>query len=268
MALPGLVAAQNLVDVADRERAWDNLGLNISYPLEAFEPEAISYINAVAAADGQPLEHLVAIAINNFIFGCKIDGIWSAIKASCILAGARTLSGALVPLVGAAPTNLGFVSGDYDRKTGILQSGAKKIITNRNNNADPQDSSHFFMRITSQGSIGMVALDGGNNYITRFASNGVGLANRGAVVPVAPNSILPGFSIGTSRSSSNGYSRITALGISFVTETSSAPTDKNTEILVSLGPRANFYSIGESLDLALLDARVTALMNGFAAAIP
>jgi hypothetical protein len=31
---------------------------------------------------------------------------------------------------------------------------------------------------------------------------------------------------------------------------------------------AAFYSIGESLDLALLDARVTALINAFAAAIP
>ena len=30
MALPGLVAAQNLADVADRERAWDNLGFNIT----------------------------------------------------------------------------------------------------------------------------------------------------------------------------------------------------------------------------------------------
>jgi hypothetical protein len=30
MALPGLVAAKNLADVADRERAWDNLGLNVS----------------------------------------------------------------------------------------------------------------------------------------------------------------------------------------------------------------------------------------------
>jgi hypothetical protein len=29
-----------------------------------------------------------------------------------------------------------------------------------------------------------------------------------------------------------------------------------------------FYSIGESLDLALLDARVTDLINAFAAAIP
>jgi hypothetical protein len=33
-------------------------------------------------------------------------------------------------------------------------------------------------------------------------------------------------------------------------------------------PRLAFYSIGESLDLALLDARVTDLINAFAAAIP
>jgi len=32
--------------------------------------------------------------------------------------------------------------------------------------------------------------------------------------------------------------------------------------------RLAFYSIGESLDLALLDARVTTLINAFAAAIP
>jgi hypothetical protein len=32
--------------------------------------------------------------------------------------------------------------------------------------------------------------------------------------------------------------------------------------------RLAFYSIGESLDLALLDARVTDLINAFGAAIP
>jgi len=32
--------------------------------------------------------------------------------------------------------------------------------------------------------------------------------------------------------------------------------------------RLAFYSIGESLDLAALDTRVTALVNAFAAAIP
>ncbi len=32
--------------------------------------------------------------------------------------------------------------------------------------------------------------------------------------------------------------------------------------------RIAFYSIGESLNLALLDARVTTLINAYAAAIP
>jgi hypothetical protein len=35
-----------------------------------------------------------------------------------------------------------------------------------------------------------------------------------------------------------------------------------------INSRLAFYSIGESLDLALLDARVTDLINAFGAAIP
>jgi phage-related protein len=69
---------------------------------------AAAYIAAVEAADGQTLEAGVKIAISNFVAGCKTDGTWNAIKASCILAGARTLSGALVPLAGTAPTNFNF----------------------------------------------------------------------------------------------------------------------------------------------------------------
>jgi hypothetical protein len=92
------------------------------------EPEALTYIAAVEAADGQALEPAVKLAINAFIKGCKNDGIWPAIKASCILAGARTLTGALVPLVGTAPTNVDglFVSGDYNRKTGLVGTGSTK----------------------------------------------------------------------------------------------------------------------------------------------
>jgi len=83
------------------------------------QPAALSvqlagaYIAAVEAADGQALESGVKTAITNFVAGCRADGIWNAIKASCILAGARTLSGALVPLVGTAPTNFNFW-GDAD----------------------------------------------------------------------------------------------------------------------------------------------------------
>jgi hypothetical protein len=69
------------------------------------------------------LEIGVQSAYNDFVVGCKADGIWDAIKASCILAGARTLSGSLTPLKGAAPTNFNFVSGDYNRKTGLVGNG-------------------------------------------------------------------------------------------------------------------------------------------------
>lgn len=77
----------------------------------SFDADALAYITAVETADGQSLEYGVKTAINSFIVGCKVDGIWNAIKSSAILAGARTLTGALVPLKGTAPTNFNFVSG-------------------------------------------------------------------------------------------------------------------------------------------------------------
>ena len=57
------------------------------------DADAAAYITAVETADGQALENGVKVAIDNFVLGCKQDGIWTAIKASCILAGARTLAG-------------------------------------------------------------------------------------------------------------------------------------------------------------------------------
>ena len=96
------------------------------------DPDAQTYLRAVETADalGLPLEQGVQQAVNQFVIGCKADGIWNAIKASCILAGARTLAGALVPLVGTAPTNVGpFVSGtDYNRKTGLVGEWKQQIL--------------------------------------------------------------------------------------------------------------------------------------------
>ena len=107
------------------------------------DADATAYLTAVQAADGQVLEPAVRLAVNSFIKGCKADGIWTAIKASCILAGARTLTGALIPLVGTVPTNFNFVSGDYNRETGLVGDGSTKYLdSNRANNADPQNSNH------------------------------------------------------------------------------------------------------------------------------
>jgi hypothetical protein len=62
------------------------------------DPDARDYLSRVAAADGAGVEVGIANAIEQFILGCKADSTWDAIQASCILCGARTLSGALVPL--------------------------------------------------------------------------------------------------------------------------------------------------------------------------
>jgi hypothetical protein len=117
-------------------------GLTLRKGWQPMDTDAAAYITAVETADGQALEEKTKIAIDNFVLGCKADGIWDAIKASCILAGARTRLGALTPPWSALPRlQFNFVDGDYNRKTGLVGDGSTKYLdSNRNNNADPQNS--------------------------------------------------------------------------------------------------------------------------------
>jgi hypothetical protein len=244
------------------------------------DSDANTYLRAVETADGQPLEPEVAWAVNAFVVGCKADGIWSAIKASCILAGARTLTGALVPLVGTAPTNLNFVSGDYNRETGLVGDGSTKYLnSNRNNNADPQDNNHIAARVSNQ-SIGSIMVSGDNPSTGRNYIDDTGTAGRfdcrtfGAA---STNRINANTLAGVSRSGSASFNyRLNGSTITQST-TSNLPDSVNTfiyarsngGIIQTFSPhRLAFYSIGESLNLALLDTRVTDLINAFAAAIP
>jgi hypothetical protein len=91
------------------------------------------------------LETPVKRAVDDFFRGTKADGtFWDALKAACILCGARTLAGALVPLAGDAPTNNNFVDADYNRETGLKGNGSTKYLdSNRANNADPQDDAFY-----------------------------------------------------------------------------------------------------------------------------
>lgn len=248
--------------------------------------DATLYIQAVEAADGQRLESGVATAINSFVVGCKADGIWNAIKASCILAGARTLTGALVPLVGTAPTNGGglFASEDYNRKTGLVGNGSTKYLdSNRNNNTDPQNSQHIAVQITAMSSGFVVA--GAGPDVT--GSSMIGNSNGGGNV-FARSRTTSSLTINPAISYSNGF-----LGVSRrtsgqatvrnnssqqnVSANSETPYNGNIFVFANNGggsvsaasnARISFYSIGESLDLALLNTRVTALINAIGAAIP
>lgn len=250
--------------------------------IPVLDADAKTYINAVESADGQSLENPVKVAINNFVIGCKNDGIWSAIKASCILAGARTLSGALVPLVGTAPTSFNFVSADYNRETGLKGDGATKYINpNRNNNADPQNSKHLAVYAT-QLQVGNGWYLGGTQSTTGHSFIYFASVLRMAINANSAGSL--GFShsvglLGVNRSNSTtiqGRSNKTTQGDGISTIALASQTPANfTPNLFRRHPgdnysnaRLSFYSIGEGMNLALLDTRVTTLMTDLAAAIP
>jgi hypothetical protein len=257
----------------------------------AFDPTPIinAYIAAVESADGQSLEQGVKDAYSDFITGCHNDGIWSDIKAACILAGARTLNGAMVPLVGSAPTNNNFVSGDYDRETGLVGNGTTKYLdSGRNNNADPQNDQHMSVHVHT-------AHTGGNAGYGIYIGAGVGNTsgatnirlgesnpqfrqrNRSSSVDIAADGSgrATGF-VGMSRAASSVYDlRYSGANTNF-TRTSQTPLNQNVFVFAGAASglsnftnaRLSFYSIGESIDLALLDTRVSNLITALSAAIP
>jgi hypothetical protein len=251
------------------------------------DPDALAYLAEVERADGQALESGVRDAVIAFVTGCKADGIWNAIKASCILAGARTLTGALVPLVGTAPTNVSFVSGDYNRKTGLVGNGSTKYLdSNRNNNADPQNNRHVSTYLNLSSYTGsFIGARGPNNNFTGGTSLSHTATNaRFRNVPSTDTqqdfgaaTLNTSTLMGMSRNASGSYTARVSGSSSSLTSPSTTPVSVNFFLFalnnngapVSFSnPRFAFYSIGESLDLALLDARVTDMINAFAAAIP
>ncbi len=253
-----------------------------------FDADASTYIEAVEAADTQALETGVRYAINDFVIGCKNDGIWDAIKASCILAGARTLNGALVPLVGIAPTNVNFVSGDYNRKTGLVGNGSSKYLnSNRTKTADPQNNIHAAVYQSTEATpvsgfmshIGAVDTIAGQ--VTQIASSSTQKLFRardaGTGLTKTAQNDANGLQAISRNSASNLFYRVNgATSTKFETSVASSTNESyyilgqnNSGALVNASnARLAFYSIGEALDLAALDTRVSALITAIGAAIP
>ena len=214
----------------------------------------------------------------------------SLIKASCAMQGARTLPGALVPLASdmPAPTNVNFVAGDYNRRTGLGDPAnvSKHLNSNRSNNADPQNNNHnavFATAVSTSNSAlmsatGATGADAGTNLIAYIPASGISARNRSGASFTATG--LGSGLKGVSRSTGTAF-LIRNLG---TTTTATVSSDGNSiantvelyrrnigqgSILdLYSNARLNFYSIGLALDLAILDARITALSNAIQAAIP
>jgi hypothetical protein len=265
---------------------WGN-SYRFAAPAGGYDADAQDYINRVIAADvaagnSSGLEPAVQNAINAFVVGCKADGIWTAIKASCILAGAQTLAGALVPLLPTmpTPTNNNFVGAtDYNRKTGLVGNGSSKYLnSNRANNADPQNSQHLGVYVSTR--------SGANNslqgYMGDLTSGQTGASYLYDEVTTLRNLVETTGSLpinssfhGISRAASGSYSRRTNGTTTTITTASATPTTGNIHIFrlnrtsgnfLYGAHRLAFYSIGESLNLSQLDTRVSALVTAISTA--
>jgi len=255
---------------------------------EGFDQDALDYINRVETADGQLLEQRVRTAINQFVLGCKQDGIWTSLVASCIMAGARTVAGAITPLVGNAPTNNNFVAGDYSRTLGLLGNDSNKYLNTGYNNNDttnfPQNDCHISCFVSVANADNNTGVLVGNNVqigsflnIGHSAINSTIFKNRTSTNTRTVALSAVGFQ-GTSRDGSTSlFSRQTTSGgaISDLSQAtaSGTPTSQLYGVFASgLGSnptsaRISFYSIGKSLSIPNLDTRVTTLMNKFASVI-
>ena len=249
-----------------------------------FDKDAIAYLRAVEEADGAFLETSVKVAINSLVSGLKAESLWDAIGASCLLCGPRTLSGALVPLRGDAPTaEGGWASGDYDRSTGMKGNGTSLYLNTGVNNASfTQDDFHMACYVTAAGTAGgtlWLAGAGGNqtgaselftaggNY--QFRNQNFDNATLGAAADtktglIASSRQVPGqfdmraddVSGFTSRASESPYSGIIHIfGSSFF-----APT-------VGYDGSIAYYSLGSQIDMAKLRTHLDSYVTAIGAAV-
>jgi hypothetical protein len=245
-----------------------------------YDADALAYLTAVEAADGQALESSVKSAINTFVVGCKADGIWDAIVASCIMAGARTVAGAIVPLRGNAPTNNNFVSGDYSRKLGLLGNNSNKYLATGYNNNDttnfPQNNTHISCYVSASQTNASGVFAGtstgiGNKLFFSHNSTTIISGRNRALSATGSLAQAPlGFQ-GTSRNNSANFDcRFTSSSgavSSTITGGSGAPSNELLGVFATgaggspTNAQMSFYSMGKSLTLSSLDSRVTTLMT-------
>jgi hypothetical protein len=235
-----------------------------------------------------------------------VDGIWDSIKASCIIAGARTLAAAVTPLKGPTPTlvtSAAFNQTNYNRKTGVNggSTASQGILTNYNNNNENYLNFHHSVYVTqglsTNGTSASLSFWQPSGTVSATAQImhgpassgdwlGISCTSGGAVASLLPNSTtgLIGASRGlnavptsqTASSPSTHY-MYRGNGSNYDVAATAINTMHSAMVLKSYTggagfpaaePRVAFYSVGSSIDLTKLDARVTKLMTKLNAVLP
>jgi hypothetical protein len=236
-----------------------------------FDPSTADYLRRVRAA-GSSVSVRNARAIDRLIRGLKRDGLWEKLKAACLLAGPDTLSGALVPLRAdmPTPTNNNFVSADYSRTTGLKGKTGGYISSGFQHNLLTLNSRHLAVFTSEpEGTASIEALAGTISDAIQMTL--LSTSATGKIVRIADNSGVQSVAatatglFGGSRSDSATKVQRYASSMFGTTAVSASFADDVIQIMARgaanhTTARLSFYSIGEALDLAQLDALLTAYM--------
>jgi hypothetical protein len=267
-------------------------GLAVVSSVYEWDPDAAAYLNAGNqidyAATGLYLEDSIARAINEYHFQIpKITPApiaatqWEAELAgtSINMSGWRTLAAALLPLHPSmpTPTNVNFVQGDYDRVTGVKGDGTtKRLSLNLAANLLPQlDRSHGLW-ITEphprDGQRGYMASDFGptsaDSIITDVSINRWRCLADGTDSTATP---LTDFA-GVERHDAEGFTRRSNGSNRTIVGAAGTPSATAMGVFGRVtspesSSRLAFVWHGRAIDLAAMDASLTAYMAALAAAL-
>jgi hypothetical protein len=250
---------------------------------EVRDLDARRYVQAVQAADGQPLEPAVMRAMNALIAGIKADhGSLGVFNQLCLLAGPRTIAGGMVPAAGTAPTAINFVSGDINRQTGWIGDGTTKAIdTGIAGNTLAQNNAAAFIWVTTAGTTNVArvligdSLSTGGTVLSTIVSNSlIRIRNQSTTFDnIATAGTTTGFK-GVSRAASGSYVARMDGANSTVTRTSEAPASTRLAVYAIDGSapasrwdgRMAAWGLSSAITHSLIEARLSTYLAALAAA--
>jgi hypothetical protein len=193
------------------------------------------------------------------------------------------LNGALIPLVGTAPSNINFIAGDYSR-IGLQGGSSKYLNSNIADNSIPRDNFHMAIwqqQALPSGTRSSIGVQRATPYYTSsIIHSGNNTFPRARASSSTITTLVQGASIGlfgVSRNNSASYNeKRPNASVGTLLNNSGTPlslpyyvfsSNNNGSALTAYNGTLSFYSIGGSLDLGMLNTRVSALMSAIQAAI-
>lgn len=263
---------------------------------DADAADYIARVNAVDAANGAAggLESGLQDIIHILFRDLKLDsspfaGVsnFAALKACCLLAGPRTRQGCAVPLLSSmpTPTSQGTAGGwNYNRKTGLKGNGTDNYLNSgRSGSTDPVNNSSQGVYVTeaqTSNNSSYIGAEGAALRKTIYCTNavsGIGFSSASSSILFSGASLATVGMIGQSRQTAgtlewiagtNSGSGALATGAdtygNFYIFARNGNPSTNAPSLFSNG-RLSYFWLGEAIDRAALNTRVTAYMTALSA---